>query len=681
MEREVKRRLMLNKWTGIIPVHYTNQINKNNLDDFIKAILLLGFEPPATIVFLDDNERKLLLHILSEISGQNIDWENTTFYESFKYVNVTNEEILRIQQIVHYITRYLIPSISGEPFKYEDVYIPKKFRDTTNLKTSKIREFKKIVIRDIKEVEKLFFEKIVYSNIPLSTTDIFDIVNFIINYGYNVEFERIKNRNLKVVLLDKYTHNDIVNVKLLPEEILMYVSYKYLGSLIFTKNKYFREKLKYVMKIYKAYEDRLKILKMILNLDREQFLKSYKQHRKIWKIVIRFIKPEKFKDIICKYNSQIKLRDLTHTDKVIKEESIITDNRKFELGYYNEIPSNLYVRRLCELNDIDTTILNKADIKTLVAAYNSIVLRKALKENGIEIHEILIRNGKKHILTEGNYFNNIKDDEFTNKLLDVIKRKVNDKLNKLGIEYLNEIEWSNMEIPLVTTFRFAAGNLLPYTIINLNKDINRLVFGIHWVDKNEHERTDIDLSATVILPNKTYTVSWNTNFKDGNDGLKIIHSGDMTVAPPPKGASELIYISNVRNTYAFFDVRIFASLAKKIDSHIIVTTTDYDLDTKDDVKMVETSNSILNLQLTLSPEQSGFNILYTPENKLIILPKVNVSSIYVMDDEYKMIKQYAIYQELKAKYALKLRDVIELPVYNGKIEKKITDIELVSKML
>lgn len=76
------------------------------------------------------------------------------------------------------------------------------------------------------------------------------------------------------------------------------------------------------------------------------------------------------------------------------------------------------------------------------------------------------------------------------------------------------------------------------------------IVGIHWQNPSwedgTEERADLDLHYT----SDKLHVGWNTDF-DAKDRQLVIHSGDLTDAPLPQGAAEVIYISDaVRDDFA-----------------------------------------------------------------------------------------------------------------------------------
>jgi hypothetical protein len=75
------------------------------------------------------------------------------------------------------------------------------------------------------------------------------------------------------------------------------------------------------------------------------------------------------------------------------------------------------------------------------------------------------------------------------------------------------------------------GNLPSGSSVQVEQD---MVVGIHWV--NNPDRVDLDLSVI----SEVGKFGWDASYRDAE--RSVLFSGDLTSAPPPKGASEFFYI-------------------------------------------------------------------------------------------------------------------------------------------
>jgi hypothetical protein len=97
--------------------------------------------------------------------------------------------------------------------------------------------------------------------------------------------------------------------------------------------------------------------------------------------------------------------------------------------------------------------------------------------------------------------------------------------------------------PLPATEKAFSGNFPLGTSISVDKD---LIFGVHWENlksKNpdsESLRIDLDLSTIDVSGSK---LGWDSSYRQRGDSSMLLFSGDLTNAPKPKGATELIYVA------------------------------------------------------------------------------------------------------------------------------------------
>ena len=96
-----------------------------------------------------------------------------------------------------------------------------------------------------------------------------------------------------------------------------------------------------------------------------------------------------------------------------------------------------------------------------------------------------------------------------------------------------------VDYSIPTTEKSFVGNIPEGTVMRFPVNKQALLLGVHW----DEEHTDLDFRAD----SAGFSIGWNTNFRTANRG--IMHSGDMTVAPKPYGASEWIYFENLNGTY------------------------------------------------------------------------------------------------------------------------------------
>lgn len=169
-----------------------------------------------------------------------------------------------------------------------------------------------------------------------------------------------------------------------------------------------------------------------------------------------------------------------------------------------------------------------ATVFQLVRAYNALRLR----EEDIDGWVYRIRNGKLWTVLGGKpasiqaSYNAL----YQKILLNVLRERFQDikVYCPVGVDY---------SIPV--SEKSFVGNLPEGTIIRIPQKDKTFLIGIHWDDP----QTDLDLRAE----SSGLSIGWNTNLR--NSYHTIMHSGDMTRAPKPLGASEWIYFSQLSGTF------------------------------------------------------------------------------------------------------------------------------------
>lgn len=145
--------------------------------------------------------------------------------------------------------------------------------------------------------------------------------------------------------------------------------------------------------------------------------------------------------------------------------------------------------------------------------------------------------------------------DVVNEFIFVIKRNLQLRFAEMGIDQLQiEPDALGIALPLSEKNKSSGFGVLPKgSVVPVHGE--NLRFFIHWQQKKE--RTDYDLSAFFMSENFTGAghVSW-TRLKDGD----AIHSGDITSAPAPSGASEFIEmkLDKVKAPYIVAQVNRYA---------------------------------------------------------------------------------------------------------------------------
>jgi stress response protein SCP2 len=134
--------------------------------------------------------------------------------------------------------------------------------------------------------------------------------------------------------------------------------------------------------------------------------------------------------------------------------------------------------------------------------------------------------------------NNVTVNNILNIIRDILEEKFS-KLESLGMMYINP-DLKNYTIPLTMRNQLTGLDIVPRGS-KFNYEHSTLRFFIHWMN-TEHVRVDLDLSCILLDEDFNFVdhVSY-TRLRNSNN--TIVHSGDLTNAPHPDGATEYFDIS------------------------------------------------------------------------------------------------------------------------------------------
>jgi len=427
---------------------------------------------------------------------------NQSFHKNWKIVQEASIEFLVVQQVAHYITTYGFESMGI--YNPKIVYIPLEDLEVPEL--DKGIELLVVKAYTTKEMEERI-SNLLSSGVALGKETIDLIMEVISQEDLNIDFDKIKNKEVRVILA-----NDMNTILSNPVEFLRQVIYKVTGSTLLIKDEATIDRIKVEMNFF----DKVRDIHTLFN-------KYDKKHgfKNLAKIFNRF-KPlflslKSGKDIGSQINKISKLSKKYHeplpedflnsiTSKIEKGDRVLIKDLRMELEKVNAFRK---VRLLYALQN------------RIQRDYNSTSYK--------------IRNGKSYstsfnpkgsVNTYQRLFKQVRDS-----LVSDIKKNIGGK----KIYYPKGI----IQYALPATEKGFGGNVPIGTKVTLSSDA---VIGIHWYNlkhryDNGESRIDLDLSFIDVEGEK---IGWNTRYR--NDGKSILFSGDLTTAPLPHGASELFYI-------------------------------------------------------------------------------------------------------------------------------------------
>jgi hypothetical protein len=445
--------------------------NAIRVEKYIKGeSLLLEKTVPYGFILSREVEDILTDDLLSEIKSYYLSTSkaNQAFHKSWQTIKDTPQEVLWIQAIVHYFTTYGYKELGIEG----EVYIPQEKLDIpTDIKLIKV-----IGLTDEDLIEKITE---LGSGIALAKDTLEAIIQVIEGYNYQIDPEKIGNRELKSALYDLY---NIVPQE--PVEYLRFVLSRLTGNTLLIKSDKFIEEIK--------------------ECD------SQMQRRELDRLIGKA--PSNLAEIFFRYKPIFLALKSVSSNK-----SFFNRLRKDADVMHKPLPEDY-------LNSITSRIKNDKSLDELegrlkgATIFRKIRLANALKFRLTNPQAIVykIRNGRSWV---DDFI--AKNPEATKRALDIVLASI--KIDKTV--YVPEY----IDYALPATEKQFIGNIPANTKISVK---DNLMVGVYWENVKGHQ-VDLDFSSIDL----TGKVGWNSVYK--SDDENILYSGDMTDAR--NGASELLY--------------------------------------------------------------------------------------------------------------------------------------------
>jgi len=465
----------------------------------LRETIRRGFVFSPEVVYNYSNYNDLIRLVEKEV-GLTPKKLNASFHKSWGKVKDVSIEQLIIEQLVHYFTTYGFNELGI--YNEDSVYIPNEKLEIPEIK----EDIKLTVIKGYtKEELKQKLLNLLQSGIALSKDTIKDVMNVGVFVELNEkDIESIRNKEVKIMLYDY--------LNLVPEnpvEFLRYVLYKITNKTLLIKNEGTIKEIKQnitnqfsIVGLFAKYRDK----------------NGYKRLAEIF---------YRFKPLFLAFRENESLKPTINKIRRLAKNY----HKPMPEDYLNEIASKIKKLEGTEINNERLEKeLNKANV------FRKIRLAYALKFRTGETNSILykIRNGK-GFATKFIPFDSERKGELKrvlNIVLDAITKDVSKNVKGKKIYIPEYIKYS-----LPITEKQFTGNFPNGTYISVPSD---MIAGIHWENIGDC-RIDLDLS---LISPESGKIGWNSGYRT-EDG-SILFSGDMTDAPKPKGATELIYVQKQR---------------------------------------------------------------------------------------------------------------------------------------
>lgn len=435
-----------------------------------------------------------ILYYAYDLYGKvNEEW-NKTLHKSFKIVEDSDEEVLLVQQILHYITTYGSEALCI--YDTNSIYIPNEVLKIpeTDIDGLTITVLHSMTSDDIREKLRNFLT----TGLALSKETLEDVLT-LAEFIDEDKLYQVKNKELRTRLYDKF---GIVPNN--AEEFFRYLIYKITGESLIIVNKFMFDKIKSA--------DTSETLRL---------LQKYIDHNSIEELSTLGYR---YRELFMAMKSKEECSDAKTINKLI--------NKLIRLAEKHREPANVDILSRLSCMTYDVFRLTRDAIMTeldKVTIFKEASILNGLKYRVTQPKSIMykIRNGKAYVDNEVN----ITDEQAANifKIYDCVYHHFTQRVGKLlkGKEiYLPE----NIDYAMPTSEKQLVSNV-PYGSYISVPIKDNMIFGINWYDVVD-ERVDLDLH----LQNNEEHFGWNHNTKSSD----VIFTGDVTAAP--NGATELYLI-------------------------------------------------------------------------------------------------------------------------------------------
>lgn len=435
-----------------------------------------------------------ILYYAYDLYGKVSEEWNKTLHKSFKIVEDSDEEVLLVQQILHYITTYGSEALCI--YDTNSIYIPNEVLKIpeTDIDGLTITVLHSMTSDDIREKLRNFLT----TGLALSKETLEDVLT-LAEFIDEDKLYQVKNKELRTRLYDKF---GIVPNN--AEEFFRYLIYKITGESLIIVNKFMFDKIKSA--------DTSETLRL---------LQKYIDHNSIEELSTLGYR---YRELFMAMKSKEECSDAKTINKLI--------NKLIRLAEKHREPANVDILSRLSCMTYDVFRLTRDAIMTeldKVTIFKEASILNGLKYRVTQPKSIMykIRNGKAYVDNEVN----ITDEQAANifKIYDCVYHHFTQRVGKLlkGKEiYLPE----NIDYAMPTSEKQFVSNV-PYGSYISVPIKDNMIFGINWYDVVD-ERVDLDLH----LQNNEEHFGWNHNTKSSD----VIFTGDVTAAP--NGATELYLI-------------------------------------------------------------------------------------------------------------------------------------------
>lgn len=513
--------------------------------------------------------------IIEQLYAINVDAANSTFYKTLEEMSSLSDAELILNQILHYLTS---PStnvlLDGSSLAYEPNELVKTYEPF-------IRGLVTIKAITVEELEQKILS-LLTSGIALSTSTISDVISLIKHYGFDINFNLVKNRDAQAILSARagFALKDV-------DQFMKTLIYALTGATSYVKSQRFFKTLEY----NRLTDERLNLVTDLFTdystrYGLDEFAKHSNRHRKTLLVVKKHLQQADPTFAITAINT------ITRRAKSLAVAAKLPDLMRFTSG---------------ELTlDQQAQAISNMTVYQLTRLYNAVNLRLTQLSLGEEYVRVFkIRNGLSYVKTS-------KDDAKYAKLLSA---KLTETLQLIETQLVDLVHDKfkgktivipeNVHYAVPQTAKAFSDTLPEFTYFDMPSTFG---LGVYWETQG-----DIDLSATA----DGVHVSWHSGLR--NESIR--HSGDMTRLNQHGFAAEFIEVSNMKSSVSL-NASLYSDYSDQGSKKFKVLAVDKFADTD---KMIDKSSIVFainrefdgygNVSLGLAiPSENGARYVVTTAN-------------------------------------------------------------------
>ena len=490
-------------------------------------------------VFVTDAARDALPNLgdyaeyIAETHGYDIQKANAGLFDTFARVKSAPPEEFFVHQVLHYFSVYVQNGMDDRDTRGVDssiVHIPRRELDLPDGDPIRI-----IVIGALSDKEIIRRAKeMLGSGMALSEKTQEYLMAVVCRFEAFFSLSDIANKEFRIRMMDTFG--------IMPKtaiDFIRYVVLKKTGSAMIVHSKRFIQTIHTEGVRFNA-EQALSAFAEQNGV--EAIAREFNRHRKFW-LILRHDGPEAAKII----NRARRLSEAL--------------NRPAVIGVLDRIGDSSVSLEAVQKELSKVTIFKK------VSVANSLLRRAGNPSSSL----YAIRTGRSFAKAAGDAQNFMT--EKRRAILDAVIESIVAELRP-NVEGKHVLIPEGMDYAFPTSEKQFIGAIPVLSSLSLP---DNAIIGIHWQNAlradGKEERVDLDLHYT----SDKIHVGWNTEF-DSEKRKLVLHSGDLTNAPRPKGAAEVIYVSDaVRDDFAALSVNKYTSNSETIPFSLFFGKTETDI--------------------------------------------------------------------------------------------------------